>query len=62
MTRVLHVSMKCLIQQNLLGTILIQFQHTSKNDNYNDFLKIQIYCISFYYNYRNKEQILLNQS
>jgi len=31
-----------------------------KKDKYNDFLKIQIYCISFYYNYRNYEQIILN--
>jgi len=29
---------------------------------YNNFLKTQIYYINFYYDYKNKEQILLNQS
>jgi len=28
---------------------------------YTNFLKIQTYCINFYYDYKNKKQILLNR-
>ena len=42
--------------------ILARFLYNFKNDKYINFLKTQIYCINFYYDYKNKEQILLNQS
>jgi len=45
----------CWIFENS-STVLTNF----KMYKYNNFLKIQIYCINFYYDYKNKEQILLN--
>jgi len=54
--------MKCLIQKIFFGFLinLIRFQHSFKKDKYIDFLKTQTYLISFYYDYRNKEQPILN--
>jgi len=62
MTLVGHVSVKCLIQKVFVGflTILVQFQHNFIKEKYIIFLKTQTYCMNFYYDYKNKKQILLN--
>jgi len=39
------------------NTVLTHLQHNFKNDKDREILKTQSYCISFYYNYRNKEKI-----
>jgi len=48
-----HVSMKSPIQKIFL-TILTRIKHSFKKHKYINFLKTQIYCINFYYDYKNK--------
>jgi len=53
-----HVSVKCSIQKIFIEFLIILTQF-KKNIN---FLKTQTYSIKFCYDYKNKEQILLNKS
>jgi len=62
LTLVRHVFVKCLIQKIFVEslTIVARFQHNFEKNKYIIFFKT--YCINFYYyNYKNKEQIILNQ-
>jgi len=62
-TLVRHLSLKCQIQKMFVEflKILAWFLHNFKKNKYINFLKTQAYCINFYYDYKNNEQIILNQ-
>jgi len=55
-----HLSLKCQIKKIFVEflTILVQFLHNFKKNKYINFLKTQTYCINYYYDYKNKKQIL----
>jgi len=56
-TRTIRIDIKYPIQQIIFEFLIIltRLQHNFKNDKYNNFIKTKTYCISFYYNFRNKK-------